>query len=290
MRLLFSCRSLATLPRRSAMSGRWIAVLITLSMLPATSMAGGSPAGLTLGDDLGPVASLEIGRSLFARVDGAPPGSAVRLRILDEVGWTVAEAAAQADADGSTGWTLTWVRSGVVGCDCGAEVETYGFRRVEDAVGALGGRSFSVLAEDAAGQQLAATSFDLTAPSRPLAWTADGSGCPRFVFQPWEDIFVALYGSTDHGTALGCEARAVPAGAPAGTVWVDPPPWPSVRWPPDIGGNAGMPQILRLLPADGGPPGPLDLWFRCDDLPGINSGLLILDHACPPPPPPPPDG
>jgi hypothetical protein len=251
-------------------------------------MAGGAdgPAvSLAVSDELGPIESLEIGRSLFVRATGLSEGAAVRFVLRDEEGRPMAEAAALADGSGQTEELEVWRHSGIVGCDCESGLGAYEFARIEDALYSLSGRvlSIAVVDQEAVDQEdntLAATPLALVLPARPVAFAADGTGCPRFSRPSGEDLFLAVFGGSAESA---CEALVFPlptAGNPpfGGQPFGDPIAWQ---------GGGPSPQLLLLLQAGDRTPAEVCIWFRCSE-PGINSGLVIEDHGCPPPPPEPP--
>ncbi|MCG8457815.1 MAG: hypothetical protein MI919_16185 [Holophagales bacterium] len=243
-------------------------------------MAEESAVILAPSDELGPIESLEIGRSLFVRATGLGAGEAVSFVLLDEAGWQVAEAVAITDGSGQTEEVRVWVHTGLVGCDCGSEVGSYRYARVEDAIQALEGRTFSLALVDGDGAELAALPLDLVAPARPLAFPADETGCPRFFLRSWEDLFLAVFGGSAESQ---CEARVYLGTSDPGTTPGDSPLESSVLWQ----GGGPSPEVLLLRRADDRDPSELTIWFSCARLPGINSGVIIEDHSCPPPPPPP---
>ncbi len=261
----------ARMPTRFACS---LAGLLAGLFLVAASDAEEPMVGLVLSDELGSIEHLEIGRSLFVQAVGLDSEAAVTLVLRDETGWPVAQAAATADGQGITDRVELWRRSGVVGCDCGTQIGAYEFARVEDANGSLAGRVFSAAVVGQQGNDLAVVPLALLPTARPLAMSADASGCPRFLLQSWEDLFLVVFGGS---AEVSCSAWA--------------PPGSSEQRPlAQLVGGGATAQVQLLLSSDQSIPGELTIWFRCDDLLGINSGLVIIDHQCPPSPPPtPPD-
>ncbi|MEM7587503.1 MAG: hypothetical protein AAF560_29210 [Acidobacteriota bacterium] len=270
-------------------SRAWLGALLATAVCGA--WAEQPPATFELEDEAGPISQLEIGRSLFVRSGELTQPHYVVVLLIDE---DEIDRIASTAIDPAAGHQrlLLWGATGIVGCDCGSEAGPYAFARFEHAVEALAGRVVRVELQDAAGEVIAAKSVPLVEPQRPIAHTADASGCPRFRFADGEELYLFVRGGRpgeEVSTRLvlgGTEsAEDVPLQDVRGEAWeaetytLTPPETRILLWHIKLGFRGD------LVPSTTSSDWPFEVVFFEKHL---NSGVVVQDHSCPPPPPPPP--
>lgn len=171
---------------------------LTLAVALALAAAFTAPAGARLIslEDVAEEVRLPVGRDLVVSWAGAEPKEWYRLEIADEAQAVVAQAWVEADDDGVVAPFRLWAATGVVGCDAGVDPDpaSYRFARLEEAAAALAGRVFSLGLEDAeTGTEVQAWRLELVETKDDVFYFSDGSGCPRFSFDPGETVFVSGY-------------------------------------------------------------------------------------------------
>ncbi len=275
-------RTLPRVVRRLGFSSAWIVAVL----MAATRAAEAEPPPVTfeLEDETGVISELEVGRSLFLRAGELSDRLDIVVTLVDE-NETDVLLAARLDASGRHEAILLWGATGIVGCDCGSKVGSHAYARFEHALEELVGRSLLVELRHASGEVVAEQSVDLVEPLRPIAYTADASGCPRFTFGDSEDLYVFV-----RGGELGEEVWS--------RLFLD-----GTTLPKDVRGETWQDEVFALTP----PETRLLLWraedsFHGDLVPsiissgwpfnvsvlledGINSGVVVQDHSCPLPPP-----
>jgi len=262
-----------------------------VAILAAAAPALGASPELILEGPHGPIDALEVGHDLHARVAGLEAGGGYVYRFIVLVDEDEIDLPPPAVADGTS---LLWGGTGIVGCDCRAQTGNFRFARFEEATAKLTGRELRVEIRaspegDTTGTEevMAAVSLPIVETSRPVAFTADATGCPRFLFANDEDIFLEV-----RGGAVGELVHTHLLPAVAGS----PEPW-------DIRGDAGGDAVYELTPPHTqvvqwhgllselgeftagaiSTRWPFNLPMLKDG--GINSGLVVHDHSCPLPPP-----
>lgn len=269
------------LDRRLQTCALLVACCLWLAATPIMAQTGS--VDLLLEDEIGPVSSLEVGRTLLARVTGLNPGQSVLVILQGAYDWPVVSANVNADESGEVKVAPLWWRTGIVGCDCEADPGYYRFRRAESALEALVGETFEVVVEDLVGNLLASTSFSVVPPRLPIAMSADSTGCPRFLLQDAESLHLLVLGgragtrtdvtvSRDNGPIV--EVRSSQPEGPtfplSGSGFEVILLWPGPQTNPGgyrvVVGGGGWPPLEN---AGGGP---------------INTGVVVEDHSCPPPP------
>ena len=262
-----------------------VALLLGLAALPLAAQS--SDVDLVLSNGSETVTTLEVGRSLSAQVTGLPAGEEVEITVRDDLDWPVVSAAAVANAAGAAEVPNLWESTGIVGCDCDVvATAAYTFRRAEAALRTLVGEGFEVVVTDSTGTEVAATGLTLVAPSSPIAFPADATGCPRTLLQDAESLYLLVLGGSA-GTLT--DATVAPGGdGPIVEVRQNQPEGPTFL----LGGTS--PELWLLWPGPQTNPGGYRVfvdgpnWPPLLDIGGgpINTGVVVEDHTCPPSDPP----
>lgn len=253
-----------------------------LWLLVPPAMARSESVSLLLEDETGPVSTLEVGRTLSARVSGLGSGQTVLVTLRDHLLWPVVSATAMADSNGEVVVAPLWQATGIVGCDCLGDARAYVFPRAESALQTLVGRVFQVTVEDAlVGTLLATTNLPLSNPISPIAFPADASGCPRYHLQDAEGLHLLVLGGPQGAST---DVTLAPGNGPIVEVRSTQPEGPTfslsgsgfeviLLWP----GSLTSPGNYRLVVGGSG-------WPAQSNLGGgpINSGVVVEDHSCPP--------
>lgn len=261
--------------------------LLGLVATPALAQTGS--VSLLLEDGYGPVSSLEVGRSLSARVTGLAPGQTVSVIVRDPNDWPVVSTSALASGSGTVVVDPLWESTGIVGCDCVVSVQAYAFRRVEPALQTLVTEVFEVVVEDSTGTVLASANLPLVAPSSPIAFPADATGCPRFHLQDSESLYVLVVGGT---AGAQTDVTVAPGNGPIVEVRSNQPEGPTFAL-----GGSGF-ELILLWPGQLTNPGSYRMVVGGQGWPplqnigpaSINTGVVVEDHSCPPTDDPPGEG
>ncbi|MEM9596664.1 MAG: hypothetical protein AAGD06_20515 [Acidobacteriota bacterium] len=160
-------------------------------------------AALTISNGEKDISTLTIGDSVIVSLEGAPAFEPLTTHLLDEFGTTVASVPMTTDSFGDAAADLLWSRSGVVGCDPGANVDIsqYRFARYEDAESILDGRTFSVVTTKGDGTVVSTESLPMHTDSTvPRYFFSDGTACPRSQLYSNDILYF-------HGRNVGGEPR-----------------------------------------------------------------------------------
>ena len=190
-------RPFAKAPRSSRALALAFLALASTIVVP---LAAQPPTTVDLSEEA--VVELPIGSPLLIEWGDAIPEEATTVTLLDDVGTVVTSLTPTADGNGLIPPTLLWGRTGVVGCDEGAQPQPslYRFERFEEASDALQGRLFKIEAHDSEHNFLAEVSVALVPPPT-FYYFSDGSACPRSHYQPSETLYLSTSnGGDDPGT------------------------------------------------------------------------------------------
>ncbi|MEM1179942.1 MAG: hypothetical protein AAGM22_16495 [Acidobacteriota bacterium] len=182
--------------RAPAPSHRPLALfLLLIAVLISTAVAHSQT--LPLSNGRAPITALEIGDDLLVLLPHALPAVPLELRLLDEAQQTVASVFPVAvPLDRSIPVPL-WIRSGVVGCDSPNQQSplNFRFRDFQEATAHLKNRTFTVELRTELGQiyGTASVPFATDPADDGQLYFSDASGCPRFVFEETEPVYLSGY-------------------------------------------------------------------------------------------------
>lgn len=175
--------------RRSYLTLAAAALLGAVAAAPAAALPQITPY-----DANGPIAGLRLGDDLWAGVDGLSASTSYNLRLVAPVVGQLALQPVTSDALGRVAPVLLWLRSGVVGCDAGAQPNNvfWRFERYEDAE-LKDGKMLKIQVRTVPGNLLV-TELDLQVladPTIPRFYVSDANACPRFLNEGTGDLYLS---------------------------------------------------------------------------------------------------